>query len=319
MAVCPWIWVLITSLWRVLLKRLLMKVKEENEKPGLKLNIQKTKIMVSSRITSWQTDGEAMETVTDFLRQEKSNADGDCSLEIRRCLLLGRKAMTNPDSELKSRDITLPTKVHVVRAMVLLVVMWIRELDHEEGWAPKNWCFQTVVLKKTLENPLGSKEIKQSILKNINSEYSLEGLMLKLKHLMWRSNSLEKTLIQGKTEGRRREWQKMRWVMASQTQWTWVWASSGRWWRTGKPGVLQSMASQIVSYNERLNNSKVGTISDSILKREYWHTDLKKLAKISMLLSRRTSFESQPRIRICDLSLSSAMFQIPIHVSFLLI
>ena len=110
-----------------------MKVKEENEKPGLKLNIQKTKIMVSSRIASWQTDGEAMETETDFLRQEKSNADGDCSLEIRRCLLLRRKAMTNPDSELKSRDITLPTKVHIVQTMVLLVVMWIRERDHEEG------------------------------------------------------------------------------------------------------------------------------------------------------------------------------------------
>ena len=91
-----------------------MKVKEENEKPGLKLNIQKTKIMASSRNTSRQIDGEAMETVTDFLRQEKSNVDGDCSLEIRRCLLLGRKAMTNSDSELKNRDITLPTKVRVV-------------------------------------------------------------------------------------------------------------------------------------------------------------------------------------------------------------
>ena len=98
----------------LLLNRLLMKVKEKNEKAGLKLNIQKTKIMSSSPITSWQTDGETVETVTDFLRQEKSNADSDCSLEIRRCLLLGRKAMTNPDSVLESRDITLPTKVCVV-------------------------------------------------------------------------------------------------------------------------------------------------------------------------------------------------------------
>ena len=104
------------------LKSLLMKVKEESEKVGLKFNIQKMKIMASGPITSWQTDGETMETVTDFLRQEKSNADSDCSLEIRRCLLLGRKAMTNPDSVLESRDITLPTKVRLVKTMVFPVV-----------------------------------------------------------------------------------------------------------------------------------------------------------------------------------------------------
>ena len=107
------------------LKNLLMKVKEESEKPGLKLNIQKTKIMASGLITPWQIDGEAMETVTGFiLGGSKITADGDCSHGIKRCLLLGRKAMTNLDSILKSRDITLPTKVHLVKAMVFPVVMY---------------------------------------------------------------------------------------------------------------------------------------------------------------------------------------------------
>ena len=108
-----------------------------------------------------------------------------------------------------SRDITLPTKVCLVKAMVFPVVnVWMWELDHKEGWVPKNWCFWTVMLEKTLESPLDSKEIKQSILKEISPEYSLEGLMLKLKlqyfgHLTWRANSLEKTLVLGKTEGKK--------------------------------------------------------------------------------------------------------------------
>ena len=107
------------------LKSLLMKVKEESEKVGLKLNIQKTKIMASSLITSWQIDGETVETMTDFIfLGSKITADGDCSHEIKRCLLLGRKAMTNLDSIIKSRDITLPTKVHLVKAMVFSVVMY---------------------------------------------------------------------------------------------------------------------------------------------------------------------------------------------------
>ena len=144
------------------LKSLLMKVKEQSEQVGLKLNIQKTKIMASSPITSWQIDGETMKTVTDFIfLGSKITADGDCSHEIKRRLFLGRKAMTNLDSMLKSRDITLPTRVYLVKAMVFPVIMlrmW--ELDHKEGWAPKNWCFWTVVLEKTLESPLDSKEIK---------------------------------------------------------------------------------------------------------------------------------------------------------------
>ncbi len=116
------------------LKSLLMKVKEESEKVGLKLNIQKTKIMASGPITSWQIDGETMETVTDHLRgSSKITADGDCSHEIKRHLLLGRKVMTNLDSILKSRDITLPTKVHIVNTMVFPVVMYRCELDNKKG------------------------------------------------------------------------------------------------------------------------------------------------------------------------------------------
>ena len=133
------------------LKSLLMKVKEESEKVGLKLNIQKTKIMASVLITSWQMDGETVETVADFIfLGSRITADGDCSHEIKRRLFLARKVMTNLDSILKSRDITLSTKVHIVKAMVFPVVMYGCELDCEESWAPKNWCFWTVVLEKTL-------------------------------------------------------------------------------------------------------------------------------------------------------------------------
>jgi len=129
------------------LKSLLMKVKEESEKTGLKLNIQKTKIMASGPITSWQIDGETMETVTDFIfLGSKITADGDHSHEIKRLLLLGRKAMTNLDSILKSRDITLPTKVHIVKAMVFSSSheqIW--ELDHKESWGLKNLCFFSIL------------------------------------------------------------------------------------------------------------------------------------------------------------------------------
>ena len=131
----------------------------ESEKVVLKLKIQKTKIMASSPITSWQTDVET--TVTDIIfLGSKITADGDCSHEIKRRLLLGRKDMTNLDSILKSRDITLPAKVCLVKAMVFPVVMYGCESWTVEGWAPKNWCFWTVVLEKTLESPLDCKEIK---------------------------------------------------------------------------------------------------------------------------------------------------------------
>ena len=196
-----------------------MKVKEESEKVGLKLNTQKTKIMASGPITSWQVDGETIETVTDFLfLGSKITADGDCSHEIKRCLLLGRKAMTNLDSILKSRDITLPTKVHLIKAMAFPVVIYECKLDCKESWALKNWCFSTGFWRRLLRVPRTARRSNQSILKDINPEYSLEGLMLKLKlqyfgHLMRRTDSLEKTLMLGKIEGRRRRGrQRMRWL-----------------------------------------------------------------------------------------------------------
>ena len=146
------------------LMSLLMKVEEESEKAGLKLNIQETKIMASGPITSWQIDGETVETVTDFIfLGSKITADADCSHEIKRRLLLGRKVMTNLDSILKSGDITLSTKVCLVKAMVFPVVMYGCEswtLDYKESWTLKNWCFWTVVLEKTPESPLDCKEIQ---------------------------------------------------------------------------------------------------------------------------------------------------------------
>ena len=208
---------------------LLIKVKE-SEKVGLKINIQKIEVMASGPIISWHIDGETMEAVTDFIFLDCIiTVDCDCSHEIKRQLLLGRKAMRNLDSILKSRDITSPTKVQIV-------ILWfffsshvqMRELDHKKGWAPKTWCFQTVVLEKALENPWDFKEIKPVNHKEINPEYSLEGLMLQLKfqyfgHLMQRANSLEKTLMLRKIEDRRRggssEWDDW---MVSPTQWTWI-------------------------------------------------------------------------------------------------
>ena len=126
------------------LKSLLMKVKEKSEKVGLKLNIQKTKIMASGPITSWEIDEETVETMWDFIfLGSKITADGVCSHEIKRGLLLGRNIMTNLDSILKSRDITLPTKVCLVKAMVFFSGhVWMWELDYKESWAPKNWCFE---------------------------------------------------------------------------------------------------------------------------------------------------------------------------------
>ena len=139
-----------------------MKVKEESEKVGLKISIQKTKIMASGPITWWQIDGETVETGAEFIfLGSKVTADGDCSHEIKRCLFLRRKVMINLDSILKSRDITSPTKVCLVKAMVFSsshICMW--ELNYKESWAPKNWYFWTVVLEKTLESPLDCKEIQ---------------------------------------------------------------------------------------------------------------------------------------------------------------
>ena len=165
------------------LKSLLMKVKEESEKVGLKLNIQKTKIMASGPISSWEIDGETVETVSDFVfLGSKITADGDCNHEIKRCLLLGRKAMTNLDSILKSRDITLPTKVQIIKAIVFTIVMcgcdsWtIKKAKHQRINAFELWCW-----RRLLRVPWTARRSNQSILKEISPEYSLEGLMLKLK------------------------------------------------------------------------------------------------------------------------------------------
>ena len=169
----------------------LSKVKEESEKVGLKLNIQKTKVMASGPITSWEVDGETVETVSDFIFGcSKITADGDCSHEIKRCLLLGRKVITNLGSILKRRNITLPTKVHLVKAMVFPVVMsgcesWtIKKDEHRRIDAFELWCW-----RRLLRVFWTARRANQSILREISPEHSLEGLMLKLKlqyfgHLM---------------------------------------------------------------------------------------------------------------------------------------
>ena len=171
------------------LKSLLMKVKEESEKVGLKFNIQKTKIMASGPITPWEIDGETVETVSDFiLLGSKITADGDCSHEIKRCLLLGRKVMTNLDRILESRDITSPTNAHLVKAMVFPVVMYVCE-----SWAIKKAecqridAFELWSWRRLLNVPWTEWRSNQSILKESNPEYPLEGLRPKLQyfgHLM---------------------------------------------------------------------------------------------------------------------------------------
>ena len=176
--------------------------------------------MASNPTTSWQIDGETMETVRDFiLGGSQITADGDCSHEIKRCLLLGRKAMTNLDSILESRDITWPTNVCLVKTMVFPEVMYgcesctIKKAECLRTDAFDLWCW-----RRLLRVPWTARISNQSILKEISLEYSLEGLMLKLKlqyfgHLMWRTESLEKTLMLEKIEGRRRRrWQRMRWL-----------------------------------------------------------------------------------------------------------
>ena len=188
----------------------MIRVKEESEKVSLKLNIKRTKIMASGPITSRKIAGENVEAVTDFLLLgSKITADGDGSHEIRRQLLPGKKAMKNLDSVLKSKDIILPTKVHIVKAMVFLVVMYgceswtIKKAEHQRITAFELQCW------RTLESPLDSRRSNKSILKEINTEYLLQGLMLTLKlqyfgHQIQAAASLEKTLMLGKIEGRRR-------------------------------------------------------------------------------------------------------------------
>jgi len=197
-----------------------MKVKEESEKVGLKLNIQKTKALASGPITSWKLDGETVETVSDFIfLGSKITADGDCSHEMKRRLLLRRKVMIKLDSIFKSRDVTLPTKVHLVKAMIFPVVIYgCRSWTIKKAEPQRIDTFELWFWKRLLRIPWTGRRPNQSILKEISSQYSLEGLMLKLKlqyfgHLMWRTHSFEKTLMLGKITGRRRRGrQSMRWL-----------------------------------------------------------------------------------------------------------
>ena len=197
-----------------------MKVKEENEKVGLKLNIQKTKTMASGPITSWQINGETVETVTEFiLGGSKVTVDGDCNHEIKRCLLLGRKIMTNLGSILKSRDITLPIKVHIVKAMVFPVVTYgceswtIKKAEHRRIDVFELWCW-----RRLLRVPWTARRSNQSILKETVLNFHWKDLCWSWNsqyfgHLMQRADSFDKTLILEKIEGgRRRGWQRMRWL-----------------------------------------------------------------------------------------------------------
>ena len=213
--------------------------------------------MASGHVTSWEIDGQTGETVSVFiLRGSQITADGDCSHEIKRRLLLGRKVMTNPDSILKSRDIILPTKVHLVKAMVFPVVMYgceswtVKKAEQHRIDAFELWCW-----RRLLRVPWTSRRSNQSILKEISPGISLEGLILKLKfqyfsHLMWKVASLERLWcwegLGAGGEGDDRGWDGW---MASPTPWTWVWVNSRIWWCTGRPGVLRFMGSQWVRHD----------------------------------------------------------------------
>ena len=231
-----------------------MKVKEESEEVGLKLSIQKTKIMASGPITSWETDGETVETAWDFnFLCFTITADGDCSHETKRRLLLGRKVMTNLESILKSRDITLPTKVCLFKAMAFPVVMYgceswtVRKAEHWKIDAFELWCW-----RRLLRVPWTSRRSNQSILKEISPGCSLEGLMLKLDlqyfgHLMRRADSLEKTLMLGWIGGRRRRGrQRMRWLynitdsMHMGLSKLWEFVMNGEAWHAAIHGVVRS-------------------------------------------------------------------------------
>ena len=239
------------------LNSLLMKVKEESEKSGLKFNIQKNKDHgIRSHHFMINRQGNNGNSDRLIFLGSKITADGDCSQEIKRCLLLGRKAMTNLDSILKSRDITLLIKVHLVKAMVFPVVLYGCEswtIKKAERRRTVMLDFWTVVLEKTLESPLDYKEIKPVNHKG-NQSWIFTGRTDAEAPIVWppdvKKRLTEKpwcwVRLKAEGEGDKRGWDD--WVV-SQTRWIWVWASSGSWWRIGKPGVLQSMGSQRVGHD----------------------------------------------------------------------
>ena len=230
-----------------------MKVKEESEKVGLKLNIQKTRIMASSPITSWEIDGETVETVADFIfLGYKITASGDSNHEMKRCLILGRKVMTNLDSILKSQRHYFANKGPCSQGYGFSSShVWMWELDHKESWELKNWCFWTVVLEKTLESPLDCKEIQPVHPNGDQSWVLLDRLMLKLKlqyfgHLMWRVDSLEKTLMLGGIGYRRRR---------------------GRWMMRWLDGITDSM------------DVSLWELWEFVMDREAWHSMIHRVTK----------------------------------------
>ena len=249
-------------------KSLLMKVKEMSAKAGLKLNIQKTKFMASGPVTSWQIDGKTKkrkqwQALSSWV---PTSLQSDYSHEIKRLLILGRKAMTNLDSILKSRDIALSTKIHTVKTMVFFsshVQMW--ELGHKGGWAPKKWFFWTTVLKKTLESPSDSKEIKSVNPKGNQSWIFIGRTDAEAEApIVWapdaKSQTIGKDPDSGKDWGQEEKGETEDYMVGwPSTQWTRVCSNSRRCWRTGKSDVLQPMGSQIVKHDWATEQQQEGS------------------------------------------------------------